>query len=85
MATTTALEGIEVTPDVHCLSAETPESFAAALVRYLRDPERRARHGRAARALVEALYAAPRVFASLGRAYEMACEERFLARREAAV
>ena len=53
VATPLALEGLPLTPGVHCEVAATADAFADAIVALLADPARRAALGRAARAAVE--------------------------------
>lgn len=46
------IEAVDAVRDVHYVEAETPEEFAAAIVRYLGDAEARARIGQAGRRLI---------------------------------
>jgi len=52
VSTAVGLEGIPVDDGVHATIADTPESFAAAAIRFYDDAEMRARTGRAARQFV---------------------------------
>lgn len=54
VSTPVGAEGLPVRDGEHVVLAERPPAFAEAVVRLLRDPERRSRLGRAARAFVEA-------------------------------
>jgi sugar transferase (PEP-CTERM/EpsH1 system associated) len=56
VSTSLGCEGLEVTPGEDILVADTPEAFAEAVVRCLREPALRARLGAAGRALVERRY-----------------------------
>ena len=56
VSTRMGLEGIAVTADEHALVAETPDAFAAAVLRLLAQPMLGARLAANARALVEARY-----------------------------
>jgi sugar transferase (PEP-CTERM/EpsH1 system associated) len=56
VSTTRGAEGIEYTPNQHLIIADTPETFARAVVELLRDPQRCRELGRKARALVESKY-----------------------------
>lgn len=56
VSTTIGVEGIEAAHDRHLLVADTPETFAAAVTRVIREPETAARLARAARALIEERY-----------------------------
>jgi glycosyltransferase involved in cell wall biosynthesis len=56
VSTTRGAEGIEYTPNQHLIIADTPETFARAVVALLRDPQRCRELGRHARALVESKY-----------------------------
>ncbi len=51
VSTTIGAEGLDVHPGEDILLADDPAGFAAAIVRLLRDPSLRARHGQAAAAL----------------------------------
>ncbi len=59
----TGAEGVAdmIAPEVGaiCSPENDPDALVALLRRYLEDPDRRARHGRAARTLAEQAYAAP--------------------------
>jgi sugar transferase (PEP-CTERM/EpsH1 system associated) len=52
VSTTVGAEGLPVTDGEHVMLADTPDAFARAVVRLLRDGDRRAQIGAAARALV---------------------------------
>lgn len=52
VSTTLGYEGIDITPGVHLLAADTPEQFAEQIRTALADPDLRARLGRAAREFV---------------------------------
>jgi len=56
VSTTVGCEGFPVVAGQHLLIADTAESFAAAVVRLLRNPDDRARLGAEARHFVEACY-----------------------------
>lgn len=56
VSTTVGVEGIDARPEEHLLVADTPEAFAASVIRILREPETAARLASAARALVEQQY-----------------------------
>ncbi len=56
VATRLGAEGYPVTEGRELLLADTPADFAAAVVRLMRDPQRRAELGRAGRAFVEERY-----------------------------
>ena len=52
VSTTVGAEGLAIEPGTHALIADEPNAFARAVVRLIRDPERRRRLEAAARALV---------------------------------
>ena len=56
VSTTVGVEGIDARHEEHLLVADTPETFAAAVIRLLREPETAARLARAGRTLVEERY-----------------------------
>lgn len=56
VSTHAGVEGIEVLPGDHLLIGDTPDEFAAAILRVLRDPAFRARLEKAARARMEERY-----------------------------
>lgn len=56
VSTTRGVEGIACTPEHHVVIADTPETFARAVVDLLRDPARRRWLGQNARALAESKY-----------------------------
>jgi glycosyltransferase involved in cell wall biosynthesis len=76
VSTPLGIDGIAAVPGRHCLTGETPEQFAAAVIAYLNDPALRASHGAAAREMVGELYDAPVVFGRLERDYEAAHRDR---------
>jgi glycosyltransferase involved in cell wall biosynthesis len=61
VSTRVGAEGLPVEDEKHLLFADTPEDFAAAVIRLLRDEALRRRLGGAARQLVEARYGNPAV------------------------
>jgi glycosyltransferase involved in cell wall biosynthesis len=61
VATSLGAEGIDGTPGVHFLVADTPEDFAAAVIGLLRDAPRRQALGGAARERASTHYAWPRL------------------------
>ena len=56
VSTTRGAEGIDAVPDRDIVIADTPETFARAVIDLLRDPQRRRLLGRNARALAESQY-----------------------------
>jgi polysaccharide biosynthesis protein PslH len=56
VSTTVGAEGLPIVPGEHLLIADEPHTFARAVVRLMRDADRRERLGAAARALVVARY-----------------------------
>jgi glycosyltransferase involved in cell wall biosynthesis len=56
VSTTIGVEGIDARHGEHLLVADSPEDFARAVARLLRDPDLAARLARAGRQLVEARY-----------------------------
>ncbi len=56
VSTTLGYEGIDLTPGLHLLAADTPEAFAAAVIRALDDSDLRARLGTAGREVVVRRY-----------------------------
>jgi glycosyltransferase involved in cell wall biosynthesis len=72
VSTSLGMEGLAAVPGVECERADDPAAFAAALIALLRDPARRAEHGRAGRALVAARYDAEVVLDGLERDYATA-------------
>ncbi|MGH7264962.1 MAG: glycosyltransferase [Candidatus Rokuibacteriota bacterium] len=56
VSTSVGCEGLDVTPEEDILVGDTPEAFAAQVLRCLRDPGLRARLGARGRALVERRY-----------------------------
>jgi polysaccharide biosynthesis protein PslH len=81
VSTRMGLEGIEVEHETHCLVADDAPGFAAAVVRYLRDPALRRAHGAAGRRVVERRYDPAAVFTRLEEDYRAAVAAR---RRERA-
>lgn len=76
VSTRMGMEGIAAVPGTHYLQADDPASFARAVCTYLRSPSLRARHGMAARELVERIYDPLVVFPRLEDAYEAAVGAR---------
>lgn len=64
-----ALEGIDVRPEEHLLTAETPEEFVGQILRLLGDATLRDRIGRAGRARIEERYDFERIGARLAEIY----------------
>jgi glycosyltransferase involved in cell wall biosynthesis len=71
VSTTVGAEGLALEPGRHFVPADDPAAFADAVVRLLRNPERRRALGQAGRSLVEAHYSWPKV----AREFEQQCEE----------
>lgn len=69
VSTSTGVEGLPLEPDRHYLRADTPEDFAAAVVRLLRDNALRQRLSRDARRLVEERF----TFRRAAEAFEEIC------------
>lgn len=69
VSTTVGVEGIDARPEEHLLVGDTPEAFASAVVRLLREPETADRIARAARALVEQRYDWRNALSPLDRIY----------------
>jgi glycosyltransferase involved in cell wall biosynthesis len=80
VSTTKGCEGLAARPDEHLLVADTPEAFAAAVVRLLREPGLREALGAAGRRLVEAEYGWPRIVEQTERAYQQARDDSTAAR-----
>ncbi|MCS6859889.1 MAG: glycosyltransferase [Abditibacteriales bacterium] len=74
VSTTVGAEGLEVVPGQHLLIADDPPSFAAAVVRVLRDADLRERLGRAGRELVEQRYDWRQIVREIERVYETALQ-----------
>ena len=74
VSTSVGCEGIAVRSQEHLVIADDPESFASATVALLNGADRRRALGRAARALVERLYAWPVVAGLLRQAYNSALD-----------
>jgi len=72
VATSLALEGIQVTPGEHVLVGDTPEAFADHVIALLRDAERSAALARKARGLVEQRYSWRSSVSQLESVYEEA-------------
>ena len=70
VSTTIGAEGLGLTDGRELLIADGPESFAAALVRLLRDPELRSRLGRQARETAERRFSWDAVGDTLTDIYE---------------
>jgi sugar transferase (PEP-CTERM/EpsH1 system associated) len=71
VSTTLGCEGLEVSPGEDILIADTPEAFAEAVVRCLREPELRRRLGARGRALVERRYRWEAIGAGLSELYDV--------------
>ena len=69
VSTTLGAEGIDATAGEHFELADDPASFAACVVKLLRDPTERARLGAAARKRIEEKYAWSALGEKLGRIY----------------
>jgi polysaccharide biosynthesis protein PslH len=69
VATTMAIENLGLRPDEHVLTGDTPQAFAAAVSRLLRDASLREQLGQAGRAYVVEHYALDRVAARLIACY----------------
>ena len=67
-------------PGENLLVADTPEAFAAAVIRLLREPGLGAALGAAGRKLVEAEYGWPRIVEQTERAYQQARDDSTAAR-----
>lgn len=61
VSTTVGAEGLSLVPDTEILLGDTPEEFARAWISLLRDPDRAAGIGEAARRRVEAAHAPDRI------------------------
>lgn len=72
VATALAVEGLDLTPEVHYLRAESPNEFAEQVLRLRSDPGLRRRLAEAGRCVVEATYAWPRIGERLAEAYHRA-------------
>lgn len=70
VSTPVGCEGIEAEPGRHLLVADTPDAFAACVVRLLRQPEARERLTAAAAALIAERYAWPVLAKRLDAIYE---------------
>jgi sugar transferase (PEP-CTERM/EpsH1 system associated) len=71
VSTALGCEGFDLVPGQELVIADTPADFASAVVTLLRDPERRARLGRAARRFAGARYDWHSIVPRLERVYEM--------------
>ena len=71
-----ACEGIDVTPDVNCVFAESAEDFAQKIDRLLDDCPRRATLGSTARDLAVNRYAFDAIGADLVRVFEDAAQRK---------
>jgi glycosyltransferase involved in cell wall biosynthesis len=76
VATTLANEGIGATPGRDLVIADTPEAFAEATLRLLRDPDRRLALGRSAREYVERQWSWEAQFTLLEEEFYRALGER---------
>ena len=74
ISTTLGAEGLDVADGEHLLLADTPDAFAVAVARVVRDPPLRARLSDAARALVAAHYDWTRIAPRLMAAHDLAVE-----------
>jgi polysaccharide biosynthesis protein PslH len=81
VTTTIGAEGLGAEAGTHLLVADRPETFAAAVLRLLRDPSLRQRLGEAARAFVEARYGPGVCAAALEREHQAAATRAGLTRR----
>jgi len=72
VSTTKGCEGLAARPGENLLVADTPDAFAAAVVRLLREPGLAAALGASGRKLVEAEYGWPRIVEQTERAYQHA-------------
>jgi glycosyltransferase involved in cell wall biosynthesis len=72
VSTTKGCEGLAARPGENLLVADTPEAFADAVIRLLREPQLGAALGAAGRRLVEAEYGWPRIVEQTERAYQQA-------------
>lgn len=73
VTTSIGCEGIALRPGEHALVADTPDRFADAVIRLLRDHDERARLGSAGRRLVEGSYSWPRILSRLDRILSTLC------------
>jgi glycosyltransferase involved in cell wall biosynthesis len=80
VSTTKGCEGLSARPDENLLVADTPEAFAAAVIRLLREPGLGAALGAAGRKLVEAEYGWPRIVEQTERAHQQARDDSTAAR-----
>ena len=71
VSTTVGAEGLAIEPGRHLLTADDPETFAAAVVGLIRDPARRRALGDAGRTLVTERYSWPTVASE----FEYHCEQ----------
>jgi sugar transferase (PEP-CTERM/EpsH1 system associated) len=70
VSTTRGVEGIGLTPERDALIADTPETFARAVIALLHDPERRHALGHNARALAEGKYDWGSIVPQFNQVYE---------------
>jgi glycosyltransferase involved in cell wall biosynthesis len=70
VATTTAAEGIDVTPDKNILIADDPEEFAKKILYLFRNEEMRRKMGEKARELIERKYSWDVISEDIYRTYE---------------
>ena len=80
VSTTKGCEGLAGRPGENLLVADTPEAFAAAVIRLLREPGLGAALGASGRKLVEAEYGWPRIVEQTERAYQQARDDSTAAR-----
>jgi glycosyltransferase involved in cell wall biosynthesis len=71
VSTTVGAEGLGLEPGRHFVAADGPSDFADAVVKLLRDPQKRGALGRAGRDLVETYYS----WTTVAREFEERCEE----------
>lgn len=76
VSTTLGVEGIEARSEEHLLVADTPDGFAAAVMRILREPETSARLARAGRELVCRRYDWRTALAALDQLYAQPLVDR---------
>jgi glycosyltransferase involved in cell wall biosynthesis len=70
VATTTAAEGIDVTPEENILIADDPEEFAKKILYLFRNEEMRRKMGEKARELIERKYSWDVISEDIHRTYE---------------
>jgi glycosyltransferase involved in cell wall biosynthesis len=70
VATTTAAEGIDVTPEENILIADDPEEFAKKILYLFKNEEMRRKMGEKARELIERKYSWDVISEDIYRTYE---------------